>query len=342
MSYTAERYPNASIDLSFVKTSQGKFVAQPGYLDWRNFKASGVNLGSWFCLEYYMVPELFAKNGQGAEDEWSLCKTQGANIGDILEKHYKTFFTERDIDAFAAVGVNLLIIPTTYATWILQILNRVATYAIEKYDMHIVLDLYSLPGGVNWFDIGEAIGHREYKYLRTFRTDFALSPKAAGWLLKYFLGTIERVEAVNPNIPVMLQDSFRGEAFWELHIPRSANVVIDTHAYYFAGRDLDLEKVPVIIVEDAKRDRGTGTFPVLIGEWSLEAEFNNNLVLRKATFDAGRYLFDKYVRGSCFWAGKVLSHEIVHGEGVKRDFWSYEYLIRDVVVQPVHPDYKYE
>ncbi|KAH6696589.1 putative cellulase [Leptodontidium sp. MPI-SDFR-AT-0119] len=375
--------------------SQGSFVAQPGYLDWRKFKANGVNLGSWFCLEYYMVPEFFATHGHGAKDEWALCKHQGANLGPILENHYKTFFSESDIDTFAAVGVNLLRIPTTYAAWIvapgsphyhgnqLQILKQVATYAIEKYDMHIVLDLHSLPGGVNWLEIGEAIGHGDWFYsetnlelsyqavkaviqfiqssghigsytlapvneavdskdLRTFGTDLALSPKAAEWLLRYFLGTMELVEAVNPNIPVMLQDSFKGEAFWAQQLPRSANVVIDTHHYYFAGRSLDMDSVPAFMVEDAKTARGTGSFPVLIGEWSLEAEFNNNLALRGPTFDAGRYLFDKYVQGSCFWAGKVLNSEKVHGEGAKRDYWSYFHLIKAGVIQPSDPSFKYE
>ena len=249
--------------------------------------------------------------------------------------------------------------------------------------MHIILDLHSLPGGVNWLEIGEAIGHGDWFYnktnlelsyqavkaviqfiqssghvrsytlapvneavdskdLRTFGTDLALSPKAADWLLKYFLGTIERVEAVDPNIPVMLQDSFRGEAFWAPQLPRSANVVIDTHHYYFAGRSLDLEKVPAVMVEDAKSAAGTGTFPVLIGEWSLEAEFNNKLELRKKVFDAGRYLFDRYVQGSCFWAGKVLSAEKIRGEGVRRDYWSYSHLIKDGVIQPVDPNFKYE
>lgn len=375
--------------------SQGSFIAQPGYLDWRKFKANGVNLGSWFCLEHYMIPEFFTTHGKGAEDEWTLCRNQDDKIGAILEDHYNSFFTESDIDTFAAAGVNLLRIPTTYAAWIvapgsphyhgtqLQVLKRIATYAIEKYDMHIILDLHSLPGGVNWLEIGEAIGHGDWFYnktnlelsyqavkaviqfiqssghvrsytlapvneavdskdLRTFGTDLALSPKAADWLLKYFLGTIERVEAVDPNIPVMLQDSFRGEAFWAPQLPRSANVVIDTHHYYFAGRSLDLEKVPAVMVEDAKSAAGTGTFPVLIGEWSLEAEFNNKLELRKKVFDAGRYLFDRYVQGSCFWAGKVLSAEKIRGEGVRRDYWSYSHLIKDGVIQPVDPNFKYE
>ncbi|KAG4434416.1 hypothetical protein IFR05_010112 [Cadophora sp. M221] len=249
--------------------------------------------------------------------------------------------------------------------------------------MHIVLDIHCLPGGVNWLEIGKAIGHGDWLYseknlelsyqtikaimqfiqssghigsytlapineavdskdIRTFGTDRALSSKTAQWLLKYFLGTIELVEAVNSNIPVMLQDSFKGEAFWAPQPPRSSNTVIDSHYYYFAGRKLDLEKVPETMVGDAKMAKGTGTFPVLIGEWSLEAEFNNNLALRKAAFDAGRYLFDKSVQGSRFWAAKVFSQVRVHGEGVRRDYWSYFHLIKNGIIQPVDPTFKYE
>ncbi|KAL2063341.1 hypothetical protein VTL71DRAFT_5146 [Oculimacula yallundae] len=375
--------------------SQGTFVAQPGYMDWRKFKANGVNLGNWFCLERWMKPDLFLEHGKGAKDEWSLCENQGSNVGPILEKHYETFFTESDIDSFAAVGVNLLRIPTTYATWIvvpgsahyhgnqLQILKRIATYAIEKYNMHVVLDLHSLPGGVNWLEIGEAIGHGDWFYseknlelsykavdavvdfiqssghiasytlapvneavdnkdLRSFGTPLALSLKAAEWLVKYYLGTIKLVEAINPNIPIMLQDSFRDESFWAPQLPRSANIVIDTHSYYFIGRGLDLKSVPEAMVDDAKNAKGSGTFPVLIGEWSLEAELDNDFKLRKAVFDAGRYVFDKYVQGSCFWSAKVLCPDKVHGEGIKQDYWSYSHLIKDGVVQLVDPNFKYE
>lgn len=32
-------------------------------------------------------------------------------------------------------------------------MKKLATYVIEKYGMHIVLDLHALPGGVNWLEI---------------------------------------------------------------------------------------------------------------------------------------------------------------------------------------------
>ncbi|KAJ4370884.1 hypothetical protein N0V86_008578 [Didymella sp. IMI 355093] len=71
----------------------------------------------------------------------------------------------------ASVGVNTLRIPTTYAAWIrvpgselysgyqVQFMDRIATYAIQRYNMHIIIGLHSLPGGVNSLDIGEAFGH---------------------------------------------------------------------------------------------------------------------------------------------------------------------------------------
>ncbi|KFY89849.1 hypothetical protein V500_05413 [Pseudogymnoascus sp. VKM F-4518 (FW-2643)] len=125
--------------------------------------------------------------------------------------------------------------------------------------------------------MNEAVGSND---LRTLGTDAALSQKAADWLLKYILGTIERVAAANPNILIMLQDSFRGEAFLAPKLPLSANLVIDTHIYYFAGRACDSDSVPLIL-EDAKHAQGSHTFPVMVGEWSIETEFNNRLDSRK-------------------------------------------------------------
>ena len=374
--------------------SQGPFVAQEGYLNWRTFKANGVNLGSWFCLETFMVPAFFARHGKGAPDEWTVCEKLGSKVGPILEDHYNNFFTTHDIDAFAAQGINVLRIPTTYAAWIkvpgsphyhgnqIKVMKTIATYAIEKYNMHIIIDLHSLPGGVNFLEIGEAHGHGNWFYdqnnlelsyqaveavidfiqssghvgsytiapvneavdsddIRTFGTDFALSLKAAEHLLKYFLGVIERVEAANPNIPLMVQDSFRGEAFWAPKLPPSANLIIDIHAYYFAGRGCSSDTVPSHILEDATRAVGSHTFPVVIGEWSIEAELDNQLSKRKELFDIGRWAFENYVQGSIYWSGKVESDAKVNGEGNKRDYWSYIDLIKAGVVQPVDSQFTY-
>ncbi|KAH8199175.1 hypothetical protein TruAng_006644 [Truncatella angustata] len=366
-----------------------------GYLDWRTFKAYGVNLGSWFCLETFMLPDLFERHGKGAHDEWTLCQNLGPNVGPLLEDHYNSFFTTDHIDILAAQGVNVLRIPTTYAAWIkvpgsphylgsqVVILEKMATYAIEKYNMHVIIDLHSLPGGVNFLEIGEAHGHGAWFYsetnlalsyqaveaviafiqgsahagsytlapvneavdsdnIRTFGTDLALSSKAAEHLLRYFLGVIERVEAANPGIPVMVQDSFRGEAFWAPKLPPSANVVIDTHFYYFAGRSCYPETAASLMIKDAKRAPGSRNFPVVIGEWSIETEFENKLGKRKELFDVARWAYNKYAQGSIYWSARVESDAKVSGEGGKRDYWSYLDLVKEGVIQPVDPSYSCE
>ncbi|KAH7130190.1 putative cellulase [Dendryphion nanum] len=368
--------------------SSNSFIPESGYLDWRNFKANGVNLGSWFCLETFMVPKLFAEHGNGASDEWSFCQNEGVAATKVLDAHYKTFFTKQDIDTLAAHGVNVLRIPFIYSAWIqvpgsphyrgpqVAIMKELATYAIEKYDMHIVLDLHALPGGVNWLEIGEAQGHGDWfhnernlqlsfeaveavllyiqqssghlksytiapvneavdsKDIRTFGTPQALSDKAAAWLLRYILGVIQRVESVNRNIPIMFQDSFKGERFWAFQLPESANLVIDIHCYYFAGRQCNSDTVLSVIDQDARESQQSGRFPVVIGEWSIETEFNNRLEYRKKLYEAGRDAFNQYTQGNIYWSGRVDSDETVHGEGTKRDYWSFMDMIKDKVVTP--------
>ncbi|KNG52543.1 glycoside hydrolase [Stemphylium lycopersici] len=351
-------------------------AAAPKYTDWRTYKANGVNLGSWFCLETFMVPKFFEQHSN-SHDEWTACEKFNA-AGAPLDEHYKTWFTKADVDTFAAQGINTLRIPFVYAAWInvpgsphyhgpqVEIMKELATYAIEKYGMHIVLDLHALPGGVNWLEIGEAHGHGDWFYseknlnlsyqavdavldfiqnrsghpdaytlapvneavdskdIRTFGTPFALSDKAADWLLKYILGVIERTEA----------DSFKGEEFWSSRIPHSANVVFDVHIYYFAGRQCDPDTVLPLIEQDGKTANKTNKFPVVVGEWSIEMEVNNQLSKRKELFDAGRAAFNKYTQGNIYWSGRVESDAKIAGEGGKCDYWSYLHMIRDGVVTP--------
>ncbi|KAH7082001.1 putative cellulase [Paraphoma chrysanthemicola] len=366
------------------------FPPNAEYLNWRTFQANGVNLGSWFCLETFMVPNFFSQYGNGAPDEWTVCKNLGQMVaGKILDTHYQTFFTKDHIDILAAQNINILRIPFVYAAWIdvpnsphyrgpqVEIMEQLATYAIEEYGMHIVLDLHALPGGVNWLEIGEAHGHGGWFYseenlelsykavdailqyiqhssghpesytispvneavdskdLRTFGTPYALSDKAADWLLKYILGVVERVVFVNSRIPIMVQDSFKGEAFWASRLPESANIVIDVHIYYFIGRKCDSNTVIPIIIQDAIGAQKTNKFPVVVGEWSIETEVNNRLDKRRELFETGRKAFNQHTQGNIYWSGRVDSDAKVDGEGTKRDYWSFLDMIKDGVVTPL-------
>lgn len=73
----------------------------------------------------------------------------------MLEERYASFLNESTIDLLASVGVNCLRIPTTYAAWVkvpgsqlytgnqVQFLSKISKYAIEKYNMHIIVGQYS-------------------------------------------------------------------------------------------------------------------------------------------------------------------------------------------------------
>ncbi|KAJ8109825.1 hypothetical protein OPT61_g7180 [Boeremia exigua] len=87
--------------------------------------------------------------------------------------HQRWNFTT--IDPLASVGVNTVYIPTAYVSWVkvpgselysghqVPLMDRIVTYAIQEYNMHIIIiGLHSLPGGVHSLGIGEAFGHDEW------------------------------------------------------------------------------------------------------------------------------------------------------------------------------------
>ncbi|KAH7394439.1 glycoside hydrolase superfamily [Pyrenochaeta sp. MPI-SDFR-AT-0127] len=164
------------------------------YVDWRTFKGNGVNLGGWFAQEAFIDTTWWSQNCGDARDEWTCCANLGAQCGPVHEKRWNTFFTKADIDKLASVGVNVLRIPTSYAAWVkvpgsslysgnqVSIFRKIASYAITKHRMHIVLDIHSLPGGINGLDIGEAVGHYDWFNNQT-NLDYSL--KAIDAALKY-------------------------------------------------------------------------------------------------------------------------------------------------------------
>ena len=148
-------------DLTWPKgVNGGQFV------NWTTYKANGANLGGWLEKEKTHDPIWWDQYAPDAPDEWTLCQTLGSKCGPVLEARYASFLNTSTIDRLASVGVNTLRIPTTYAAWInvpgsalyhgnqQSYLRTITQYAIEKYNMHIILGLHSLPGGVNNLDIG--------------------------------------------------------------------------------------------------------------------------------------------------------------------------------------------
>lgn len=161
----------AALFQGVLATPVSSLASADSFVDWRNFRANGVNLGGWLEQESTIDTAWFNRYSGGATDEWGLCENLGSRCSSVLEHRYSTFITNKDIDILASGGVKILRIPTTYAAWIKlpgsqlysgkqqEHIQRIATYAIEQYGMHIIVDLHSLPGGINGLDIGEAVGH---------------------------------------------------------------------------------------------------------------------------------------------------------------------------------------
>ena len=247
-------------------------------------------------------------------------------------------------------------------------LKNIATYAITKYNMHIIIDVHSLPGGVNGQGFGEATGHYGWFYnttalsysyqvidaviayvqgsgfpqsytiepinepvdntdITTLGTPAALSDKAAAWVLAYIKGSVAKVQAVNSKIPVMFQDSWKGEAYWSPNFAAGTNLVFDVHNYYFAGRPTNSSTVTAVICSDAKASVGDGKFPVFIGEWSIQTVYNNLFSTRAKNLNTGLYAFGKYEHGSAYWTAKFSGNVSVDGQGVQGDYWNYETFI---------------
>ncbi|KAG5750679.1 hypothetical protein H9Q72_011224 [Fusarium xylarioides] len=375
-----QRYEHA---INFPKGCEsGKFI------NWKTYKANGVNLGAWLAKEKTHDPIWWNSLGTKAAatiDEWSLCQALGKQCGPILEKRYQSFLNTSTIDTLAKVGVNTLRITTTYAAWVKvpgsafyhgkqqEHLRRITQYAIERYNMHIIIGLHSLPGGINNLDIGEAFGHDGWFYNSTnlawsfkavdkvldfvkasghknaftiaplneasdnlagFGSAAGLSDKATNWILTYMNGVFQRVEAVDKRIPVMLQDNFKGAAFWSPLFDKKRNLVIDSHVYYFAASGTYSQYVAPAVCGQAKYLAEETKFPVFVGEWSLQTTYNNTLSVpnRKTIFDTQRYAWQKYVAGGAFWTAVSYSNSPVDGQGTQRDYWSYVDLIRAGVI----------
>jgi aryl-phospho-beta-D-glucosidase BglC (GH1 family) len=125
-------------------------AASSQYLDWKTFNAVGVNLGGWLEQESTIDTAWWSQYSGGAVDEWGLCAHLGSQCGPVLERRYATWITTADIDKLGAAGINVLRIPTTYAAWVevpgsqlyhgnqVSFLSSIASYAINKYSMHII------------------------------------------------------------------------------------------------------------------------------------------------------------------------------------------------------------
>ncbi|KKY25213.1 putative glycoside hydrolase family 5 [Diplodia seriata] len=353
------------------------------FINWSTFKANGVNLGAWLEQERTHDPIWWDSHAPGTLDEWNFCATLGDQCGPVLEERYATFITTADIDKLAAVGVNTLRIPLTYAAWVKvpgsnfytgdqqKYLSQISQYAIERHNMHVIIGLHSLPGGVNSLDIGEGFGrggwfnnatNLDYSFravdaalafikasghtnaftlaplneasdnLAGFGSAAGLTANGTDWINTYVKGVLAKVAKVDKRIPVMLQDCFMGPDYWAPFYDAGTNLVVDSHVYYFAASGVYSQYVPPAICGQAAQLQGKAKFPVFVGVFSLQTMYNNTYANRKTIFDTQRYAWQKYASGGAFWTARSLSTTAVDGEGTQADYWSYIPLIDSGVI----------
>ncbi|THX72985.1 glycoside hydrolase [Aureobasidium pullulans] len=341
-------------------------LASGEWTDWTIYSANGVNLGNWLEIErsnnqYFWDSYV---NGPAVTDEWTFCKTLGNECGSVLEAHYGSAVITETIDKLAGVGVNFLRIPTTYAAWIdlpgselyhgnqQTYLKTICDYAISTYGMRVVIGLHSLPGGVNGLDIAVSamlsfVEASSYSWAYTlsvlneasdnpssFATADTLTTNGTQWIVDYTNGVFDLIaESSVTKLPVMLQDCFLGEEHWSSYFASTANLVIDTHIYYFAASGIYSEYVNSAVCGQASVAPGDGKFPVFIGEWSLQVLYNNTYEARESIFNTQRYAWSRYVQGGSFWGAIFNGTDSVDGEGTQRDYWSYDRLIDAGVVK---------
>ncbi|KAL4999583.1 glycoside hydrolase superfamily [Aspergillus recurvatus] len=360
---------------------------------WSTAKVRGANLGGWLVQEASVDTAFWNTYAPDAPDEWTLCTALGSRCASVLEHRYATFITTSTIDTLASAGVNLLRIPTTYAAWInlpgsglysgnqTAYLREITEYAITNYNMHIVIDVHSLPGGLNGLDIGEKKGNWGWFYnvtawnnslhvvdavvefiftsssqgsftlepmneptdrngdddltMAVFGTPAALSDRAATYIMSFWKAVLERVRALESDfgsgmtgtIPIAFQ-SFKLPSYWGTNFTADSNVVFDVHNYYFEGRNTTSENLPTYMRSDAQEKSVTGNgVPVYVGEWAIQAAYNNSFALRQRNLIAGLSIWEEYMQGSTYWSARFEGTDEVDGEGSKSDYWNFEQFI---------------
>lgn len=143
-------------------------VALPDKLsqDITNKPVQGVNLGGWFLLEPYITPHMFKdyrdENDEIPVDEYRLTRALGDQALGVMQKHWETWYTEKDFHEISKAGLNLVRIPIGYWAFKtftddpyvqgqVKYLDKAIDWA-RKYKLKVWIDLHGAPGSQNGFD----------------------------------------------------------------------------------------------------------------------------------------------------------------------------------------------
>ncbi len=263
----------------------------------------GVNLGGWLILEKWMTPSLF--EGTDAVDEYTFMQTKGA--ADKIEKHRRTFITEKDFAWIADQGLTAVRIPVGY--WLFekdQPYTPTITYLdwavkmAKKYDLKVLVDLHGAPGSQNGQDhsgrTGKALWYKDaanrektievLARIAEYYKDESMvwgvellnepKPGVVQWKLRRFYRQAYRriTEVGRPGLRVVFHDAFTPRLLTGALRPKASfPVVMDVHWYHFLDWFYKLRSVESYFRKLQRRSRLIRRLqrrqPVIIGEWSL-------------------------------------------------------------------------
>ena len=116
----------------------------------------GVNLSGWFIPEPWVTPSLYAATG--ASNAAELQEAMGtAAYNERMRRHYETFVSEDDFRRMAQIGLNAVRLPVPWYAFgsqesdasyisVVDYIDRAIEWA-AKYDIRVLLDLATVPGG---------------------------------------------------------------------------------------------------------------------------------------------------------------------------------------------------
>ncbi|KAM0792072.1 hypothetical protein ACM66B_004776 [Microbotryomycetes sp. NB124-2] len=135
--------------------------------DYSTTKVRGVSLGGWLLLEPFITPGMFQaahKQDSRVVDQYTLCKytRDRSTLQKALVNHYKTFITEKDLQAIKKAGLNHVRIPVPFwavntydtpyiSTGVLYYLTWAVRWA-GRNGIRVLIDLHGAPGAQNPWD----------------------------------------------------------------------------------------------------------------------------------------------------------------------------------------------
>jgi glucan 1,3-beta-glucosidase len=168
-------YSVKSRDLRYSSTSPYHKRASVHPRIGRQKTVRGVNLGGWFVLELWMMPDFFtdALVAKGATDQYHYMNTVSSAVShSALTNHWKTWITETDFQQIAAAGLNTVRLPVPhwafngsssepYWAYAEQPYISQALLWAKQYNLDVIIDMHTAPQSQNGFDNSGRAGPSE-------------------------------------------------------------------------------------------------------------------------------------------------------------------------------------